>query len=158
MDISPHARRPRLTLARIALTASLVGFAALARAEAPAPEGGTPAGADTASQERDKAQRELDAVREEQRQAADAEAKLHAETEAISEDRSKLNQALIDTAGRIRALETRIAASEERITTLDDKGRAIRQSLSERRTVIAEVLAALQRVGRRPPPALMVRP
>jgi septal ring factor EnvC (AmiA/AmiB activator) len=34
----------------------------------------------------------------------------------------------------------------------------LRTSLEERRAVIAEVLAALQRIGRHPPPAIMVRP
>src|SRR5437773_1973194 len=34
----------------------------------------------------------------------------------------------------------------------------VRRPLGSRRAVIAEVLAALQRVGRRPPPALMVSP
>jgi hypothetical protein len=35
---------------------------------------------------------------------------------------------------------------------------AIRRSLEGRRNLIAEVLAALQRIGRRPPPAVLVRP
>ena len=34
----------------------------------------------------------------------------------------------------------------------------MRRSLGSRRAVIAEVLAALQRVGRHPPPALLVSP
>ena len=34
----------------------------------------------------------------------------------------------------------------------------LRQSLDERREIIAEILAALQRMGRRPPPALLVSP
>src|SRR5262249_34144478 len=40
----------------------------------------------------------------------------------------------------------------------DDAERALRNSLEAKRAVIAEVLAALQRIGRNPPPALMVRP
>ena len=76
----------------------------------------------------------------------------------ISEDRSKLNAALIETAARVRVLETESRASEGRITALDSNARTIRSSLDERRGVIAEILAALQRIGRRPPPALMVRP
>ncbi len=51
-----------------------------------------------------------------------------------------------------------MSAGEARRTVLDDQERTIRQSLNERRAVIAEVLAALQRIGHRPPPALMVRP
>jgi murein hydrolase activator len=103
-------------------------------------------------------QQDLDAVLADQKRAAAAEAQLKADIEAISEDRRKLNQALIDTATRIRSAEDRISAGEARRATLGDQERTIHESLNERRAVIAEVLAALQRIGHRPPPALMVRP
>jgi murein hydrolase activator len=112
----------------------------------------------TQTQQKALRERDLEAVRQEQRQAAETEAKLRAEIEAISEDRGKLNAALIETAGRVRVLESRMAASEGRIAGLDNNERTIRESLNDRRGVIAEVLAALQRIGRRPPPAVMVRP
>lgn len=102
--------------------------------------------------------RELEAARTEQRKAAEAEQRLRLEIETIGEDRRRLNQQLIDTAARVRGVEGRIAETEARLTPLDDTERAIRKSLDDRQTVIAEVLAALQRIGRRPPPALMVRP
>lgn len=107
-----------------------------------------------------KAQREQDlqALQAEQKRAADAEARLQADIAAISEDRRKLSDALIETAANIRAAENRIAAGEAHRSTLNDQERTIRQSLAGRRAVIAEVLAALQRIGHRPPPALMVRP
>ncbi|MBL7406299.1 hypothetical protein INQ30_28725, partial [Escherichia coli] len=35
---------------------------------------------------------------------------------------------------------------------------AIRHSLQGRRGIVAEILAALQRMGRRPPPAVLVSP
>ncbi len=101
---------------------------------------------------------ELEAVRAEQRRAAQTEAKLKLEIQTIGDDRRKLNQALIDTAARLRTAEERIAATEARLKPLDESERRIRGSLEERRETIAEVLAALQRMGRRPPPALMVRP
>jgi len=56
-----------------------------------------------------------------------------------------------------RKLEQQIATVQARLKPLDDKEAALRASLEERRNVIAEVLAALQRMGRRPPPAVMVR-
>ena len=101
---------------------------------------------------------ELEAIRSEQKKAAGTQAKLKDEIDAIGEDRRKLNQALIDAAGRLRDVESRIADSEDRLKPLDDSERSLRKSLDGRRAVIAEVLAALQRIGRHPPPALMVRP
>ena len=58
----------------------------------------------------------------------------------------------------MRDVEARIEATRTRLKPLDDSDRALRRSLDDRRAVIAEVLAALQRIGRHPPPALMVRP
>ena len=101
---------------------------------------------------------ELESVRSEQKKAAETQAKLQAEIDAIGEDRRKLNLALIATAARVRAVEARFAETEERRKPLDDSERALRQSLEGRRATIAEVLAALQRIGRHPPPAIMIRP
>jgi len=101
---------------------------------------------------------ELEAVRAEQKKAAEHEAELKREIEQIGADRRKINQDLIDTAARVRGVENRISATEARLKPLDDNERSIRKSLDGRRAVIAEVLAALQRIGRRPPPALLVSP
>jgi len=103
-------------------------------------------------------QEELDKVQAEQKKNAEATAKLKAELEAIGEDRRKLNAMLLGSAASIRDLETREAAAETRLSTLQASEDTVRRSLGSRRAVISEVLAALQRVGRRPPPALMVSP
>jgi septal ring factor EnvC (AmiA/AmiB activator) len=100
---------------------------------------------------------ELGAVRAEQRRTAETARKLEEEIDALGEDRRKLNQSLIDAAARIRAVEERIAATQARLKPLDEQETALRGSLESRRNVIAEVLAVLQRMGRRPPPAVMVR-
>src|SRR5438105_3715005 len=101
---------------------------------------------------------ELKSTREEQRKSTEAEAALKREIEQVGADRGKLNQDLIDTAGRLRGVEAKIMATQERLKPLDDNERSIRKSLDGRRAVIGEVLAALQRIGRRPPPALMASP
>jgi septal ring factor EnvC (AmiA/AmiB activator) len=102
--------------------------------------------------------KQLETIRSQQRQTADTEARLKREIGSIGDDRRKLNQSLIDAAGRLRAAETRIAETEKRLKPLDDSERGIRQSLNGRRGAIAEVLASLQRMGRNPPPAMLVRP
>lgn len=101
---------------------------------------------------------ELEAAREQQRQAAEQQEKLKAEIAAIGQDRTKLNQQLIDVAGRVRDIESQMADTEGRLRPLDARELQIRASLESRRDEIAEVLAALQRAGRRAPPALIVRP
>jgi septal ring factor EnvC (AmiA/AmiB activator) len=101
---------------------------------------------------------ELETLRAQQKKAADAEKNLRLEIERLGADRRQLNQALIDTAAKVRDTEGRLNASEQRLKPLEDREQVLRGSLEGRRAVIAEVLASLQRMGRQPPPALMVRP
>ena len=101
---------------------------------------------------------ELKAARDEQRKSAEAEAALRREIEQIGADRTKLNQDLIDTAARLRGVETKVASTQKRLKPLDENETSIRKSLDGRRAVIGEVLAALQRMGRQPPPALIASP
>jgi septal ring factor EnvC (AmiA/AmiB activator) len=101
---------------------------------------------------------ELKSARDQQRKSAETEASLKREIEEIGADRRKLNQDLIDTAARLRGVESKIADIQERLKPLDENERTIRASLDGRRAVIVEVLAALQRIGRRPPPALIATP
>jgi septal ring factor EnvC (AmiA/AmiB activator) len=102
--------------------------------------------------------KELETIRSQQRQTADTEARLKREICNIGDDRRKLNQTLIEAASRLRTVEGRVADTEARLKPLDDSERGIRQSLGGRRAAISEVLASLQRIGRNPPPAMMVRP
>jgi murein hydrolase activator len=101
---------------------------------------------------------DLKAARDAQSKSIEAEAALKREIEQIGVDRRKLNQDLIDTAGRIRGIEAQVAATEARLKPLDENERSIRKSLDGRRAVIGEVLAALQRIGHRPPAALIASP
>ena len=100
---------------------------------------------------------ELEKLRAEQRRILENEAKLKREIESIGDDRRKFNQQIIETAARVVDVEERAARTQERLDVLDDKEQALRSSLQERRGLIAEVLAALQRIGRQTPPALMIR-
>ena len=97
---------------------------------------------------------ELDALRAEQHKAADSEQKLAIENNSLAEERRRLNQSLIETAARIRVSEERVASTEIHLRQLDASETDIRKSLEGRRALIAEVLAALQRIGHRPPPAV----
>ncbi|CAA2138682.1 Murein hydrolase activator EnvC (plasmid) [Methylobacterium bullatum] len=87
-----------------------------------------------------------------------ARAKLEAEIASVAGDRAKLNAALLDATRQAQATEDRMSRLEERLKTLTASESGIRRSLEARRGVIAEILAALQRMGRRPPPAVLVQP
>jgi murein hydrolase activator len=111
-----------------------------------------PASLDTLK-ERDQ---ELERLRTEQRRTLENEARLKREIESIGDDRRKFNQQIIETASRVVAVEERIAATQERLEALDGSEQTMRTSLEQRRNLIAEVLAALQRIGRQTPPGLMI--
>ncbi len=142
-------RRPHM-IPRAAMTAVFALFAGAAFAQA-----NNPADKVDALKQRDQ---QMQSLRDEQKKAAESEAALKREIEDIGADRRKLSHDLVDTAGRIRGIEARIVATEARLKPLDENEQSIRRSLDGRRAVIADVLAALQRMGRRPPPALMVAP
>jgi septal ring factor EnvC (AmiA/AmiB activator) len=101
---------------------------------------------------------ELKTIEERLAGNAEARSKLEAEIAAIRADRAALNKALLETTSRTQAAEQRIGAVEQRLALLQSSEAAIRRSLEGRRGLISEVLAALQRIGRRPPPAVLVRP
>ncbi|MGA7808883.1 murein hydrolase activator EnvC family protein, partial [Bradyrhizobium sp.] len=103
-------------------------------------------------------EKEMEAARVEQQNALLAQQKMKADIAAIGEDRAKLNQQLIEIAARVRAVEGSISDTEGRLSTLDAREDQIRNSLNSRRSEVVEVLAALQRAGRRTPPALLIRP
>jgi septal ring factor EnvC (AmiA/AmiB activator) len=88
----------------------------------------------------------------------DRRRKLELEFEAIRTDRARLNAALLETGAKVRETENRMAAIETRLDLAAGSETAIKTSLQSRRDTIAEVLASLQRMGRRPPPAVLAAP
>jgi septal ring factor EnvC (AmiA/AmiB activator) len=108
--------------------------------------------------ERARREGELKAIEGKLQDSLEARRRLTAEIAELKSDRAKLNAALVDGAARAHAAEERIQAVEARLDTLTSSESALRGSLEARRDTIASVLAALQRMGRRPPPALLARP
>ena len=85
-------------------------------------------------------------------------ARLKDELDALTKDFASITAALIQSAQTEKKLGSDIAAIEKKITGLQEQQDGIRISLKARRAVLAEVLAALQRMGLNPPPAILVKP
>ena len=145
--------RPRSILSATLALACLAAAPSLRAQEA-----GDPDAARRAQEERDRRAQSLRQIEEALAASAGNRAALEAEIAAIGSDRTKLSAALLDAGRQAQATEDRLGRLEERLRGLTDSDAAIRKSLEARRTVIAEILAALQRMGRRPPPAVLVRP
>lgn len=73
-------------------------------------------------------------------------------------DRTKQNAALIAAAERVKRAETDIAALEEKLGDLIVQELEVRGRLDGADNNISNVLAALERISRNPPPALIVNP
>lgn len=84
--------------------------------------------------------------------------KLKADIEAMKGDRDKQNAALIAASGRVKRAEVEIAAVQQKIGDLIVAELETRGRLDGADSKISGVLAALQRISRNPPPALIVDP
>ena len=158
---STSAETMRAPLLNLLLIGSVAGaslaqaYTSLAQAQTAAPAQQAAAVSPDAIKQREQ---ELEAARARQKSAEEAQAKLKAEITELGRDRTQLNQQLIDTAANVRTVETKIDDTEARLRNLNGREQEMRASLDSRRADIVEVLAALQRAGRRTPPALLVRP
>ncbi len=83
---------------------------------------------------------------------------LDASIEALKKDEASVTAALIQSAKTSKKLTGDISDIEERLAAQREEEDAIKVSLKARRSVLAEVLAALQRMGLNPPPAILVKP
>ncbi|GJD94363.1 hypothetical protein OCOJLMKI_1565 [Methylobacterium iners] len=151
---SSSARRPKPRLCGV-LAAILM---ALIMSPAFPQEVALPDSAQWTLEEKNRRAESLRQIEEALAASKGAGAQFEAEIKAIGGDRAKLNAALLDAARQSQATEDRMSRLEERLKTLGTSETAIRRSLEARRGVIAEILAALQRMGRRPPPAVLVQP
>ena len=138
----------------VLLLCSVLAAPVLAQAPAPA----VPNDNAEKQAERTTKQFELEATERNLKEGQAARDKLQAEVETLRTDRSRLNQALVDATTKLKATEARISGVQQKLMMLGQTEEAIRRSLDARRGIIVEVLASLQRMGRRPPPALLVKP
>jgi septal ring factor EnvC (AmiA/AmiB activator) len=83
---------------------------------------------------------------------------LKREIEDMQGDRAKQNAALIAAGQRVKLAEIEVADVEERLGILIASELDVRGRLDGADTNMANVLAALERIGRNPPPALFVNP
>jgi septal ring factor EnvC (AmiA/AmiB activator) len=96
-------------------------------------------------------QREIDTTRERQLELEAQAAAARAEAEA-------LRRKLIGTAARVQSFEADVSDSEARLQGLTGAEAVLTAQLERRRSEMADLLAALSRLDRHPPPALAVRP
>jgi septal ring factor EnvC (AmiA/AmiB activator) len=171
-DQAPVSRQGWRLGAHLALQAGLVAsaltlpFASLSATEtadlpeqtAVTPKDAVDPNVEEARARKQKREEELASLTQDINVSADRQSAIEKEIRSIDRDRETLNSKILSSADNIKILETEISDTERRLRKLGENEDTVRSSLASRRDVLAEVLAALQRIGRRPPPALAVRP
>ncbi len=102
--------------------------------------------------------KELQVIEENLQRGMAERAKIETEIAGIQRDREALEADLLATSGRVRIAEEKIAGARTRLESAMAREQALSRSLESRRDTIADILAALQRMGHRPPPAVVVQP
>ncbi len=113
---------------------------------------------DALQQQREQAASEYEKLNKELTVTGDKLKQLEDEVAGLKKDQATITAALIQSAKTDKKLQQDIADIADKLTALREQEDGIRTSLRARRGVLAEVLAALQRMGLNPPPAILVRP
>jgi len=83
------------------------------------------------------------------------EGQLESVIEQLTREHSQLTEHLVETAKRVQASEADLSTTEAKLAELTTKQKTIQASLATQKTVLVKLLAALQRMGRDPPPILI---
>jgi murein hydrolase activator len=91
-------------------------------------------------------------------EAAEGRAKaLQTDVAQMDADRARLNAQLQDTARLIQRSEGQLTTIEARRDELESQQKLLQGSLAQRHGQIASLMAAMQRMGRNPPPVIITR-
>jgi septal ring factor EnvC (AmiA/AmiB activator) len=100
----------------------------------------------------------LESLKQELGTSVERKKALEAQSEAAGKDAELVRSKLIVTAASVQAREAEVSASETRLDELKTAETDLLAQLEKRRAKIAELLVALTRLDRNPPPALAVKP
>lgn len=116
----------------------------------PKPVSADPAPSGDAKKQLESKKQELEAIRS-------REQGLTKDVGALADERARLNQDLIRAAKVVQESEATLSAVEDQLGLLEQQETGIRSSIKDRHMAIEQLLAAMQRMGRQPPPALITR-
>jgi len=82
---------------------------------------------------------------------------LQADIDKLNQERERINARLVETGRQIQQHEGQLELIEVKLSQLDVQERQLRSTLAQRHGAISALLAALQRMGRNPPPVMITR-
>lgn len=105
----------------------------------------------------DEAKKKLDADRSRLEQTQRKKTELQSDVDKLAAERERINARLVETGRLIHQSEGQLSLIEARLGELTDQEKGLRQQLLLRQGSIAGLLAALQRMGRNPPPVMITQ-
>ena len=105
----------------------------------------------------DEARKRLQVDRSKLESAQRRSKELQSDLEQIAAERERLNAQLVDTGRLIQQGEAQLTLIESRLGQLEQQEKQLRQNLEARHGSISSLLAAMQRMGRNPPPVMATR-
>ncbi len=100
----------------------------------------------------------LDDIRQTMTISRQKMAELASQVDNLKKDQRTLTGEIVKAAKNERESSQKIADSEAKLKELLDEKSKVNQNLESRRAEFSEVLAALERMGLNPPPAILVEP
>lgn len=89
------------------------------------------------------------------KQARDAE--IRKDLTGLADERREINARLVETAALVQKSEAAMTVIEQRLAGFEHQEKDVRVSLAREHAKIAGLLAALQRMGRNPPPVIITQ-
>ena len=108
-------------------------------------------------QQRNEAARQLETSKDVLRQSEQRIEALKGDVKQLEADQALTNRELVEIARLAQMSESRMSAMEARLGELDAQEKLIRGSLTARHEHIAKLFAAMQRMGRNPPPVIITQ-
>ena len=109
------------------------------------------------AQSKDDVRQKLEKNRQQLDEAQKRGQGLETDLGQLKAERERLNAGLVETARQVQKGEGQMSAIEARLGELESHETMLRGSLAQRHDSIAHLLAAMQRMGRNPPPVMITR-
>ncbi|MCC7253903.1 MAG: peptidoglycan DD-metalloendopeptidase family protein [Hyphomicrobium sp.] len=103
------------------------------------------------------AERELESQKSELAAKETRGRELQKDMASIADERREINVRLLETAALVQKSEEQMTAIETRLSGFEREEQQVRASLAKEHGKISGILAALQRMGRNPPPVIITR-
>lgn len=106
---------------------------------------------------KDEAKKKLEADRSKLEQTQKMRKDIQSDVEKLASERERINARLVETGKLIQQSEAQLTQIESRLGELEKQEENLRRQLQAKHGTISGLLAAMQRMGRNPPPVMVTQ-